>query len=159
MILMTVLYAVLGLLSFSLVYYGGMRFTAVSHTVFKVIALVILLFFAVVAGTFAKSVKNKDAGLHISNKGINDESSSISYGLIPWKDIDDISKFKSASAKYMLIHVKKHKKYLDAAKNNAIRRLLNQNITHYKTPVVINVATLKTNMDELERQLNTFYKK
>ncbi|MDA7804112.1 hypothetical protein N8987_06005 [Crocinitomix sp.] len=159
MILMTVIYAVLGLVSFSIIYYGGMRFPAVSHTVFKIVALIILLFFAVLAGTFAKNVKNKDAGLHISSKGINDESSSISVGLLPWKDIVEISQYKSASAKYILIQVKQHKKYLDAAKNKAILRLLNQNVALYKTPIVINVGTLKTNLDELERQLNTYLKK
>lgn len=158
MILLTVGYGLAGIIAFCIIYYGGMQFESISHTIFKIIALVVLLFFAVVAGTFAKNIRNQSAGLQIDRKGITDSSSSISFGLIPWKDIVSINKYKSPSAKYMVIKVKKEKKYLEAAKNGAIRKLLDQNLAQFKTPVVINVGILKTNLTELEAIISSHLK-
>ena len=91
MILMTVLYSVLGIGAFLVTYYLGENQDWVSPTVFKVASIVVLLFFMVLAGTFAKNVKSTIAGLTINRKGIDDQSNSISSGLIYWKDIKGIS--------------------------------------------------------------------
>lgn len=159
MILLTVLYGLAGLIGFSMFYYGGFAFETVPHGVFKGLSLVVLLFFAVVAGTFAKRVKNSDAGLEINSKGITDTSSSISLSLIPWKDITKIETYRSASAKYILVHVKQPNKYLEGAKNSAIRKLLAQNVQQFKTPVVINAGILKTDLNDLSGKLKSRLKK
>ncbi len=156
MIFRTVLYSVLGLFVFLGFYYLGEWQDWVSSTVFKVIAVLSLLFFIVVAGTFAKNIKNGAAGLTIDKTGITDETSSISNGLIKWKEINEISKVKTTSSKLILIHVKKPQRFIDNAKNGAIKRLLNQNYTLYKTPIVINVSALTTTLSELEEVLVNF---
>ena len=151
MVLMTILYSALGIGSFLVVYYLGENQDWMNPTVFKVLSVIVLLFFMVLAGTFAKNVKSSIAGLTINRKGIDDRSNAISSGLIHWKDIKGISKVKTPSAKYILVMVKKPQKYIDNAKNNAIKRLLNHNLSNYKTPIVINVTALQTNLDELEK--------
>ena len=150
MILMTVVYSVIGIVAFLVTYYLGENQDWMSPTVFKVASVIVLLFFMVLAGTFAKNVKSVSAGLTINRKGIDDQANSISSGLIYWKDIKGISKIKTPSAKYILVLVKKPQKYIDNAKNSAIKRLLNHNLTNYKTPIVINVTALQTNLDDLE---------
>jgi hypothetical protein len=150
MIIMTVVYSVLGIAAFLVTYYLGENQDLVSPTVFKVASVIVLLFFMVLAGTFAKNVKSTSAGLTISRKGIDDQANSISSGLIYWKDIKGISKIKTPSSKYILVMVKKPQKYIENAKNNAIKRLLNHNLANHKTPIVINVTALQTNLDELE---------
>ncbi len=151
MILMTALYSILGIGAFLVTYYLGENQDWVSPTVFKVASIVVLLFFMVLAGTFAKNVKSTIAGLTINRKGIDDQSNSISSGLIHWKDIKGISKVKTPATKYILVMVKKPQKYIDNAKNSAIKRLLNHNLANYKTPIVINVTALQTSLDDLEK--------
>ncbi len=150
MIIMTVVYSILGIGAFLVTFYLGESQDWVSPTVFKVASVIVLLFFMVLAGTFAKNVKSAAAGLTINRKGINDQANSISSGLIYWKDIKGISKIKTPSSQYILVMVKKPQKYIENAKNNAIKRLLNHNLANYKTPIVINVTALQTNLDELE---------
>lgn len=156
MIAMTVLYGVLGFFCFLVTYYLGEAQDWVNPGIFKFLSVVVLLFFIIVAGTFAKNLKNKSAGLLINFKGIDDQSSSISHGFIFWKDIEKISKLNAGASKYMLVFVKKPQNYIEKAKNSAIKRLLNQNMRLYKTPVVINVGALSTNLDELEKTLGDF---
>lgn len=150
MILMTVIYSLAGIVGLLIVYYLGENQDWVSPTIFKVISVIVFLFFIVVAGSYGKNIKNSAAGLTINLTGIDDQSSSISHGLIKWKDVTGISKVKTASSKLLVISVKKPKKYLDNAKNSAVKRVLNQNISQYKTPIVINVGILDTSLEELE---------
>jgi len=153
MILMTVLYAVLGIGAFLVTYYLGENQDWVSPGIFKFLSVVVLLFFIIVAGSFAKNVKQKTAGLTINYSGLDDQSNSISIGEVKWKDVTGIAKVSTPSAKYILLTVKKPQKFIDNAKNGAIKRLLNQNMTLYKTPVVINASILQISLEELEAEL------
>jgi TctA family transporter len=154
MILMTVLYAVLGLLVFMAVYLVGQNQNWISPTIFTVISFAFLLFFLVVSGTYARYIKLETAGLSISQVGIDDQSSSINFGLVKWQEILGVTTHSTASSKLLIVRVKKPNKYIEGAKNAAIKRLLNQNLTIYKTPVVINVNVLSTNLAELMEQIN-----
>lgn len=156
MILRTTLYGVLGIVFFFVFYYLGENQEWVSPTVFKVASIVVLFFFMVLAGTFAKNIRSKTAGLYVSRSGIDDQTSSISPGLVKWKDVTELAWGKSASANYLLVKVKKPTRFVENAKNNAIKRLLKQNLTIYKTPIVINVGILRTDIKELEGILKSF---
>lgn len=159
MVLMTIIYGSLGLLACLLTYYIGAYQSIVSHTVFKVASVIVLAFFAVVAGTFAKNIKNDNAGVEISTKGINDHSSSISPGMISWKEIESIGTAKNLVTSYMLIHVKHPQEIIKKAKNKAVKRLLEQNMTIYKTPVVVNIGSLSTSLSEIESSVDQFYQR
>lgn len=154
MIFMTVLYAVLGLLVFMAVYLVGQEQNWMSPTIFTVISFAFLVFFLVVSGTFARYIRLETAGLSISQVGIDDQSSSINFGLIKWQEILGVTTHSTVSSKLLIVKVKKPNKYIEGAKNSAIKRLLNQNLTIYKTPVVINVNVLSTNLAELMEQIN-----
>ena len=151
MVVMTVFYILCGIGGLLVVYYLGENQDWISSTVFKVLSVIVFLFFIIVAGTFGKNLKNKSAGLKIDYSGIDDLSSSISHGFIKWADIKEISKVKTVSSNLLLVSVKKPQKYIDKAKNSAIKRLLNQNVALYKTPVVINVGVLTVSLTELEK--------
>jgi hypothetical protein len=159
MVIMTIVYGLLGLCACLLTYYIGANQSYMSHTVFKVAAVIVFAFFAVVAGTFAKNIKNDAAGVEISSKGINDHSSSISPGMISWKEIKSISTAKNLATSYLLIHVKHPQEIIKKAKNKAVKRLLEQNMTIYKTPVVVNVGSLSTSLKEMESNVDQFYQR
>jgi hypothetical protein len=154
MMFMTILYAVLGVIVFMAVYLVGQDQNWMNPTIFTVISFAFLLFFLVVSGTFARYIKSETAGLSISQIGIEDKSSSISFGLIKWQEIVAISSHSTVSSKLLIVKVKKPAKIVEGAKNAAIKRLLNQNLSVYKTPVVINVNVLSTNLAELMEHIN-----
>lgn len=159
MIVMTTLYGIAGLAAFLFIYYFGAYQTFTSHTVFKVASVVVLIFFAIVAGTFAKNIKNQQAGFHITAKGIDDQTSSISAGLIPWKEITAILTHKSPSSQFLLILVKHPEKVVNSGKNGAVKRVLEQNLKIYKTPIVVNAGALTMSLTELEQETNRYFER
>lgn len=159
MLLMAAVYFSLGLSAFLLVYYFGQSQSFINTTVINIVAVIIFLFFLVVSGTYIINLRNKEAGLRVDRTGIYDNLSSISVGLIPWKDINRIEVVKTNATKLILVHVKKPKKYIDSAKNSAVKRLLNQNFELQKTPICINAGILTKPINEVEDVLKQNYQR
>lgn len=159
MLFMTILYGVLGLGAFLIVYYLGENQEWLNTTVFKVISLVILFFFMVVAGTFAKNLRSKSAGVLINKSGIEDNTSSIAIGLIKWGDITEISVEKKNLSNQLLIHIKKPKKYIEKAPNSAVKRLLSNNLANYGTPAIIDLNILDRKVGDVEKLIGSYSKR
>jgi len=107
------------------------------------------LVLVIAAGAKGKKLNDGSAGLEISKDGINDSTSEIGLGRIKWSDIIEIKADESKRVGLLLVDVKKHEKFLRSAKNNAIERLLKQNIRLYGTPVAIDTSYLQAEMDEI----------
>lgn len=118
----------------------------VDPLVFQVAGLVIAVILILTGANASKKIKSTTAGLVFDENGITDNSSSISLGLIKWKDIIEI---KAEEDRLLLIVVKKPEAYINQASNSAIKRLLSHNLTHYKTPVVIDSKYLEGTFTEL----------
>lgn len=111
---------------------------------------VALCFFAIIAaGSKAKKRSDKNGGLIINKDGITDNSSDLSLGFIPWKSIQQIDEELCLKNEYLIIGVRKPGEFVKKAKNSAIKRLLEQNIRNFDTPVVIEPNTLKASLEEL----------
>ncbi len=140
----------IGLVLFLLIYYLGKSQDFASETVFNLFAVLMFLFFLIIAGTYWKNMKNKEAGVELSKQGIDDQSSSISVGLVKWQNVIGVEQVKSVTANYLVIKLKNPNKIIENAPNKAVERLLLQNMRIYQTPLVINVSTLDSDFKTFE---------
>lgn len=104
-----------------------------------------------------KNFKNS-FGLAVNEKGIIDNSSVASVGLIEWKDIKGIRENNVMSTSFLLIDVYDNKKYIEKPKNIFISMLLKINLKTYGTPISISNKSLKCDFNELRSLINEQYK-
>ena len=147
--------ALIGLLSF---FWIAEHQIMLSPLFFQIAGVVWVIFFAIVAGTFLKRLNDPEAGIFLNATGITDRSSSIAVGQVSWKQVVTIER-KSKSSKHLLIQVKGKEAILKSAKNGAVRRLMEQNVRLYNTPVVLDGGVLNCNFNELEKQVTIFFEK
>ncbi|MGB0664699.1 MAG: STM3941 family protein [Pontibacterium sp.] len=114
--------------------------------------------FSSACGVFgARAAFNNSPGLVVNSKGIIDNSSALSAGLIPWEDIVRIGRSDAAIPRFIAIHVKEPHKY--ANNGNAMKRLVNRaHILMFGTPVFISVHTLKISYYDLHRVITQHYR-
>ncbi|MEX1002633.1 MAG: STM3941 family protein [Crocinitomicaceae bacterium] len=124
--------------------------------VWKTLGVVIALFTLIAAGAKLKKRSEREAGLTISKEGIRDASSELSLGMISWGDIQQIDREESLKNDLLIIRVKKNQAYLKKAKNQAIERLLKQNIDQFGTPVVVDPVSLSLKLEEIIAHIDSF---
>lgn len=116
------------------------------------LSLVTIFFFGSAALFSIKKLFDSAPGLTIDDNGIFDNTSGISYGLIPWSDITGISSRRYKFQKLLVISVRNVNSY--AAKGNVLQRLLNKgNVLKCGSPIVISSNALDVSFYELERLL------
>lgn len=120
---------------------------------FQIAAIVMGLIFLIIASTHARKLKERNAGILMDVNGIHDNTSAIGVGLVDWKDIKDISRPANQKDKTVVVQVKNPDKYIKTAKNGAVKRLLEQNIKLYDSPIVLNAKFLSLSFEELEEAL------
>ena len=99
---------------------------------------------------FPAKLFDKKPGLILDEKGIIDNSSAVSVGLILWKDIVSIRTEKIRSTKFLIINVNNSEAYFErSSKLNRI--LLKANMNMYATPITISATGLKCNFENLEK--------
>ncbi len=157
MLTLTVAYGIIGIIVFLAFYYfgEGLKDTLgkVGQTIFKTLAVILLIVFLVVAGSYGKKIKDKTAGISVNRNGITDQTTAIAIGEIKWKEVVGVEFQKSLTSTSLLIYVKNPDKILEQAPNKAVRRLLDRNQMIYKTPVVINSGVLVVDTNELKAQI------
>jgi len=127
--------------------------------IIKGIGVLAILFFGATGIYGFKKIFDKKVGLIIDSKGITDNSNGSSIGLIQWKDISNIRVKQVMSTKFLLIDVLNPEKYIKQAKGGIKSRLLRANMKMYGTPLSITSNTLKFNFEELEKLLQSEFKK
>jgi len=120
-------------------------------TAIKAIGSIGFIFFGVCGLFFAKKTTDTTAGLILTNKGIEENTNGLLTQKIDWKDITG---FEGRNEKLILVKVKKPKKYIDKASNNAQKRILKLNETDYGTPVFIDTTSLEKGFEEVLEILN-----
>lgn len=102
---------------------------------------------------------DKKPGILINEKGIYDNSSAVSLGLIKWLDIKDISTTRIGSTKFILIHVNNPEYYIQNITGIFKRKMVVINNKMYNTPITISTIALKYDFFQLEHLLKTEFKK
>lgn len=87
-------------------------------------------------------------GLVVSPEGIEDNSSLIAAGKIPWHEVQGFSVRSEQLQRYLMIYVAHPEQYIE--RGNALRRLLiRMNLKFYGSPVSIPAGALKMKFDDL----------
>ncbi|MCG7280138.1 hypothetical protein MHJ94_02380 [Chryseobacterium taklimakanense] len=122
-------------------------------TLIFIAGLASVLFFGLVAITIFRKFSDKKPGLVISRQGITDNSSGVSAGLIPWKDIQEIKVSQMMSQKFLMFIVSNPQDYLDKVTNPLKRNAMKMNYKTYGSPISISSNALQTNFDDLQKLL------
>ncbi|MCI3938893.1 hypothetical protein MQX03_16960 [Chryseobacterium aahli] len=110
---------------------------------------VCVVFFGLAAITMLFRLFNKKPGLIINEKGINDNSSALALGFIPWKDIREVKMVTVNQNKFILIIVWNPIDYLNKTTQWLKLRGLKLNFRYYETPICISANSLQIKFDEL----------
>ena len=125
----------------------------------RTIGIIAVLFFGATGIFGIKKLFDKKIGLIIDSNGITDNSNASSIGLIEWTDITGIRTEKVMSTKFLLIDTINPEKYIGKAKNSIKAKLMRANMNMYRTPLSITANTLKFDFNELEKIINSEFKK
>tara|TARA_R110002096_G_scaffold410542_1_gene610295 strand:- start:1297 stop:1848 length:552 start_codon:yes stop_codon:yes gene_type:complete len=125
----------------------------------RIIGVVGIVFCGTTGVFFIKKLFDKKVGLIIDEKGITDNSSALSIGLIEWKDINGIELTQVNSIKFLRIGVKNPEEYISKAKNGIKAKIMKINMNMYGSPIYITSNSLKYNFEELETIVQSEFKK
>ena len=134
-------------------------FRITNSEIIRIGGIVGILFFGAAGIYGIKKLFDKKVGLIIDSNGITDNSNASSIGLIEWNDISDIRTKQVMSTKFLLIDIVNPEKYIGKAKNGIQARLMKANMNMYETPLSITSNTLKYDFGELEKLIQTEYKR
>ncbi len=134
-------------------------FRVTDPAIIRIGGIVGILFFGVTGMYGIKKLFDKKIGLIIDANGITDNSNASSIGLIEWSDIQEIRTKQVMSTKILLIDIVNPEKYIGKAKNRMQAKLMKANLNMYKTPLSITSNTLKYNFEELEKLIQTEFKR
>jgi hypothetical protein len=124
-------------------------------TVFRSIGGITLLFAVLVLVFCLRKLFDKRPGLVLSAEGINDNSSGVAAGLIPWSDISGFDVYEIHKQKMLIILVNDPEKYIQRG-NPAQRALHRANTKMVGSPISISSTTLKIGFDELCALVETY---
>lgn len=114
------------------------------------LGLVSIVFFGFCGLYAVRKLFDDKPGLVLSAAGLDDNSSAIAVGLIPWAEISGFSIFQIARQNLLVVELKNPAKYANAG--NPLRRLLNQiNFKMAGSSISISSNTLQIEFDELVR--------
>lgn len=123
------------------------------------IGIIAILFFGATGIYGLIKLFDSKTGLKIDSNGITDNSNATGIGLIIWNDIYQIRSEQVASEKFIMIDLIEPEKYIKKAGNGIKARLMKTNMRIYGTPISITSRTLKYNFAELEKIMQTQYKR
>jgi hypothetical protein len=146
--LCSIVFVIIGIL---LIFNPNNFITPISNKVpvIELIGSIGVLVFGFTAILLLKKILDKKFGLIISNKGIYDNSSSSSVGLIEWDDIIGIDILDQNSDRGIVLRVDNEQKYLSRIKSPIIRYNMKASIKWYKSPLIITSVNLKIDDDKL----------
>lgn len=106
-----------------------------------------------------KLIGNSHA-LIIDEKGIVDNASGVSAGLVEWKDITEtFIPSIDTSQQFIFIHVKNPKHYIERKRNIVSKLFMKANYKFYGTPITIPTKMLGCDPASLEKNLSEYFSK
>lgn len=108
------------------------------------------LFFGLIAVIVTVKLFDNKAGLIIDDEGIKDNSSGLSAGLIPWREIIDIRMIQVGTQRFIMVDIADPEGFLKSIPGVIKRKAMDWNFKNYGSPIAITANTLSI-------QLNTLY--
>ncbi|WP_431160940.1 STM3941 family protein [Flagellimonas beolgyonensis] len=127
--------------------------------IIRIGGIVGILFFGATGIYGIKKLSDNKVGLIIDSDGITDNTNALSIGLIEWNDITEIRTKQVMYTKFLLIDITNPEKYIGKAKNGMQAKLMKANMNMYETPLSITSNTLKYDFGELEKLIQTEFKR
>lgn len=113
------------------------------------IAIAGILFFGLSVFILVKKLTNKNVALIISDKGIIDNASIATVGLIPWNDIVEIATTKVMKQELLTLKVRNPEEYIARQRNFLLRKTMQMNLKNYGSPIQISANNLKSSISEI----------
>lgn len=124
-----------------------------SFTLIFLIAIANIVFFGLIGIlVFRKLMENK-MGLIIDEKGIIDNSSGLSVGLVLWSDIDSIKETKVFNQKFVSLILRNPQEYIAKVKSGFKRKGMYTNLKMVGSPINISSNSLKISFMDLHHLL------
>ncbi|MGB4811592.1 MAG: STM3941 family protein [Methylophilaceae bacterium] len=122
------------------------------------LGLVCMLFFAICGVIGIKKLLEDKPGLIFNRKGIIDNASAVSAGLIPWSDILGFEVMKINHQKIIIVKLINPESYMDA--NDPIKKWLIK-VSHKMngSPIAFSSNSLKINADAIIALCNEYLNK
>lgn len=94
-------------------------------------------------------IKSKKPGMRVDDKGIEDFSSRINQGLIPWSDVDGFEIKEVVSSKFIVVYLHKPEQYINQQKDGWRKNQLLDRYKNYGSPYCVTTSALQTNTKSL----------
>jgi hypothetical protein len=157
MLLVSILFIVLGI-KFALTPEQFISFRFRSIEFVEIIGIITVFFCGSALIYILIKLLDKKPGLILDKKGITDNSSAVSVGLILWIDIISIRTGKIKSTSFLILEVKNPDEYIEKC-SKFKQLLLKANYKMYGTPITISSTGLKSNFDSLEQLIHSEFEK
>jgi hypothetical protein len=108
-----------------------------------------VLFFSSGIFHFLRKLADKKPGILIDDKGIQDNSSVVSFGFINWNDVKKFTKATAFKQDFLVVEVNNPDYYIKKEANFLIKKGMRNNFKHYGSPLIISANLLNCNLDEL----------
>lgn len=125
----------------------------------RIVGVVAVAFFGLCLVFIVKKLFDPNAGMIIDDRGIWDNSSGSSVGLIEWADITGIVTSQVSATRLLMIMTDQPDKYINKAKNRVSEKALIMNHKMFGTPISITSSALQISFDDLERLIMKEWKK
>ncbi len=112
-----------------------------------------VLFFGFVVIRLLPKLRDNKPGLVISDEGITDNSSAVSAGFIPWRDIESIKTTQVASQRFLILVVSNPETYINRITNPITKAMVKVNHSSYGSPISISSNALQANFEQLHQLL------
>ncbi len=120
------------------------------------IGIASIVFFSLCGIIGISKLFDKSPGLVLSSKGLLDNSSWLSAGLVPWFEVVEIGEYIIQNQKFVSIHVKNPERYVDS--NNILIRMANRaNMKMCGTPINISANGLKISHEDLFSVIQEYF--
>jgi hypothetical protein len=123
------------------------------------IGIASILFFGLGVFVGIKRLIKSEIALIIDIKGLNVNPKKSLTEYIKWSDINGFEEIKIQSTRIVIIGVKNPEYWLDKEKSGFRRKLMQLNISNYKSPFNIAASGLDISSDKLIETLNNYYDK
>lgn len=102
---------------------------------------------------FTRQLLSKDPGLVLNTDGFIDNTSGGAAGLVAWEDVTGLREIKIGFSRFIAVLLRDPAKYIARPAKRATRRLFEDYLTRYGSPVLLSTTMLQCTPDELKALL------
>lgn len=107
-----------------------------------------LYYFLVSLAEYVKTLFDKNAGLRITEEGIDDNLSIFSCGKVPWSEIEGIAVHRAMKTRFLAVRVKDPAQ-LVARQAGWKRHALTRLVRRWGSPIIVSQKRVATDLEQL----------